>query len=1024
MYDRRRKRATACYYSRRRRLPVVTPDDVCHIHRQLRKISVWKATSKIVEARRAVQNLKERFQNVNTIAKIAGETTTVMYRLLRLEAEILDHGKLLEREAKYKKKFTRETNRQITDFMQCEAVSYCIPEAKYAGLFFFKYCVAEVHKMFLRENPTIVVSASHFYKLKPTWIKTVDQTPDRRCVCDTCENIKLAGQVLRAAGLTSLSTNPREVMKRTWCKIKRKPMEAYLKEFTTNKRPGSLQANPDFPPPSCVHRRCNECGVKQYLHALILKHADILTENKKIGWVQWKHVTVSKTKSMMDLVDFEGTVSQLLLEYMTQMHDLSEHLFCYYWQVHMFRVCQQNLSSGQVLVVHDFGQFFLLKFQNEPKPVHWDHCQVNIHPSVCYYRCHCGGLVTEEVVHLAANIRQEQHDVHHYQLAVIDFLKSKGVEVREVVEFTDNSAKQYNSCHVFDVLTRFDIPITRHYYGPGHGKSSADHCTGVVKQQLQRDVRSTAYVIKNLPALFRHFSSKHEIQHRQTRSRGSCLHSQRKFLLAPDAIPRLEDQALTLNETRKIFSVKTTGQRSVVKVRNVSCCCNDCLHGRVCTNEYVDDWRVLNVCDKAPRRSTRVPVPVDRVFIATVLAEKQNPIVLLRKLTVPAIRQQWKGKAFQRIPVKELVIQPPVIGRQQKRCSVKAETEPGTQPKRSSVKAEAVPDIQRKRCSVKAEVVPGIQPKRSSVKAAMPDIQRKRSPVKEEAAMPGIQRKRSPVKDPVVPGFNWRAILRCMEKTNTYKALETLVTALRLPPLQEKLKWRMTRRDQKDAIAETYIPADVPKKLCPVITVGDGNCFLYALSHILTSTPDNHIEIRVRIVAELVSNQEQYLSNSYLNKGTHQDQKNRAMNYAFQSVGYDKVNFTRATPTVIKHIFEADVMEIKSNYKAVGMWAIFAASNVARREIFVVFPGPAGVARDRREDLHRRVIPIKDCGERREIVIMWTPMHRNAKIATECIHFVPLMCQVIIIIFRYTIDNFRYTIDDSLQVCAALVFMF
>ena len=75
------------------------------------------------------------------------------------------------------------------------------------------------------------------------------------------------------------------------------------------------------------------------------------------------------------------------------------HLFSCYWQVY-------NLGSGHVLVVHDFGHLFLSNFHNEPKTVHWDHCQVNIHLSICCYRCHCGGLV-------ATNHKHEQPEVHH-----------------------------------------------------------------------------------------------------------------------------------------------------------------------------------------------------------------------------------------------------------------------------------------------------------------------------------------------------------------------------------------------------------------------------------------------------------------------------------------------------------------------------------------------------------------------------------------------------------------------------------
>ena len=59
----------------------ITPADVCYVHRQLRKLAVSKVTGKLVAAKLIVNNLKDRFKNVHTVAKIAGETPKVCYQL-------------------------------------------------------------------------------------------------------------------------------------------------------------------------------------------------------------------------------------------------------------------------------------------------------------------------------------------------------------------------------------------------------------------------------------------------------------------------------------------------------------------------------------------------------------------------------------------------------------------------------------------------------------------------------------------------------------------------------------------------------------------------------------------------------------------------------------------------------------------------------------------------------------------------------------------------------------------------------
>lgn len=62
-----------------------------------------------------------------------------------------------------------------------------------------------------------------------------------------------------------------------------------------------------------------------------------------------------------------------------------------------------------------------------------------------------------------------------------------------------------------------------------------------------------------------------------------------------------------------------------------------------------------------------------------------------------------------------------------------------------------------------------------------------------------------------------------------------------------------------DAVALDLLPPTFSKKVYPVLTIADGNCVPRALSLLAFGDQDHHIEIRCRIVVELVSNSFDYL---------------------------------------------------------------------------------------------------------------------------------------------------------------------
>ena len=88
----------------------------------------------------------------------------------------------------------------------------------------------------------------------------------------------------------------------------------------------------------------------------------------------------------------------------------------------------------------------------------------------------------------------------------------------------------------------------------------------------------------------------------------------------------------------------------------------------------------------------------------------------------------------------------------------------------------------------------------------------------------------------------------------------------------------------------------------------DGNCLPRTGSFISMGTEDSHLEIRIRIVHELVQYEEMYLNEDFLVKGTQHPRRSYAPVYAQYSPFY--VPGTTVSKEDINAIYSSEVMDI------------------------------------------------------------------------------------------------------------------
>ena len=279
-----------------------------------------------------------------------------------------------------------------------------------------------------------------------------------------------------------------------------------------------LKKNDELPAKKCVWRKCSDCGVEKYKVMLSQNNKHLLESQDIIKWRHWQKIPYEKEGEKKSKIGDDiktGTMKDLLDHYINQLHDMSVHQFCKIWQLKQFNRCVRNLKPGQVLFVHDFSQNLLLYSQDEPQSRHWVHKQITIHPTVVYYKClrnGCEEIVKEDLIHITEDLSHDQDAVQAFLEASVEHLKQKGVEIKEIIQFSDHAASQYKSKTVFYKLSKYDIPVTNHFFAVRHGKGPANRAGGNFKVSILNTIKIGTVHLSTLEEIAEYCSLKFDKQ--------------------------------------------------------------------------------------------------------------------------------------------------------------------------------------------------------------------------------------------------------------------------------------------------------------------------------------------------------------------------------------------------------------------------------------------------------------------------------------------------------------------------------
>lgn len=583
-----------------------------NVLKHARRLAVYSHSKNEDGKKKTALLLQQQGTSLRALARTAGMHVSQVHQMIKGRKSRVVKGK----------KVSLELRNQIILFFMRDTVSQQIPIMRFSKLFFLRQTEDETYQMFVQHQNEIkgrIIAQQTLFKYKPKWCRIMGDTPNQECLCNSCLNFRLLADALIAAGVGTISHSVTENCMLLLCKPEiQKEMrtkEKLVPEENTRRRGLVVKTTigekkryneggvrnatqkdylkmTDFAI-DCVFKKCLRCGSGEELLKKIDTESPGLNYRKIVVWRQWQDKFKEMPDGTLKKVDYTrqevfGSISQLIAAFLTKLKYMAIHIYHFRRQAAQYELVKKQLKAGEVLMVMDFAMNMTHQPYKEPQNGMWNRKQSTLHPVVCFYLClTCRKkkhLVKHEVICISEDLKHDSSAVKAYEDVALEVLRESRIDVRRVIQFTDNAGAQYKCCAAFSILSKRNIPFERHYFGQQHGKGAADAAIGRFKHEIDKRIRSgKAHSIHRGSQLFDYV--KESMQKKYDLFK--CDHSKRSFRFVHDIDRSVKVQVKTIPGTLKFHCVKSTGIDDVVVVREVSCFCSKCHEYK--TDECEDD---------------------------------------------------------------------------------------------------------------------------------------------------------------------------------------------------------------------------------------------------------------------------------------------------------------------------------------------------------------------------------------------------------------------------------------------------
>ena len=415
------------------------------------QLQMLRRQNRLFEHKQLVTKIKREYGSINK----ASLQLHVPYKTLHSLCKPLEK----------KRKTVCETWVNIRLFYNKEIVSHEHPSVRLKGHRFMTSTLEECFTLYkddCKKEFKVAVSFSTFARLRPRNVYKIDQTPDRQCICDECENFRMVRRTLNRLGIKGVPVHSKECIEMSLCQINDSNADS------NDNNPDSdafHQIDPNYGRIECINRSCKECGKNLVLLTILKANPNLESNVKSFEYSQWCWQKKTARTRKLVLEKKSGTLLEIVTLFAKQLEGLAYHIFSCNWNYAQFQHVRDNLKPGFLLQVYDFGQNFMNVYQDEPQQVHWDHSQTTIHPIISYYiKPGESTITTEEHIMISDDLTHDKFAVKKFEALSLQHLKSKGITPRYIVIFSDNCKSQYKGKGTFQFHSESDCSIDAHVF--------------------------------------------------------------------------------------------------------------------------------------------------------------------------------------------------------------------------------------------------------------------------------------------------------------------------------------------------------------------------------------------------------------------------------------------------------------------------------------------------------------------------------------------------------------------------------
>lgn len=235
---------------------------------------------------------------------------------------------------------------------------------------------------------------------------------------------------------------------------------------------------------------------------------------------------------------------------------------------------------------------------------------------------------------------------------------------------------------------------------------------------------------------------------------------------------------------------------------------------------------------------------------------------------------------------------------------------------------------------------------------------------------------------------SWAEMQRGMAQVATYADLKKYCGQLSLPALSQDFRGKFRRRIHTEyALAKEGLKVlNISSNLHAVSVKADGNCFLRSLSLLKFDCEEEHVQLRVRLVAHAVLNEAVFLDNNTFVRGCHVncDNFNFTMRYSQYSEEYNPCIPLDAEE--IQNIYQREWLAYRLLDCWSGVYQLHVAADCLQVQLNSHYPNR--VIRTIFEDLNRVMFPVGAAEPSATLDVLWT---QSAASCSRLDHFVPLL---------------------------------